>query len=72
MSTSCIVTRALNPNCDNAGTTAGFVMNPAVSSPETSEGKATLWRIFSLDSQTLNKISISSAFCLPTSKAHGN
>jgi hypothetical protein len=34
--------------------------------------KAALWRIYSLDSRTLNKISIASALRLPTSKAIGN
>jgi hypothetical protein len=30
-----------------------------------------LWRIFSLDSQTLNKISIAATYSLPTSKSIG-
>jgi hypothetical protein len=35
-------------------------------------GNAALWRIFSLDSRTQNKICIAAAYSLPTFKAIGN
>jgi hypothetical protein len=63
-----------NPkNCINAGTTAGFDKRSAVSSSELYRAKnAAIWRIFSLDSRTLNEIRTASALRLPTSKAIDN
>jgi hypothetical protein len=47
-------------------TTAGFVSRKAVVERA---GNAALWRIFSLDRQTINKINIAAALRLPTFEA---
>ncbi len=57
-----------NPNSINVGATAGFAKRSAVECELFRASGSGLWRIFSLDSRTLNKISIVSALRLPTSK----
>ncbi len=60
-----------NPNCTSSWT--GFVSISACALPNLKRtGKAALLRVFSMDSQTLNKINIASVLRLPTSKVFGN
>ncbi len=70
-SVSISVSPKSNPNCINAGTTAGlFRYRLWALSKIKRTGDAALWRIFLLDSRTLKKITIAAASHLQTSKAN--